>query len=323
VPDKICGKGRQGFVLVIVLWLIALLTIMAMGLGYSSRQSVRSMGGLVGGTQARYLAEGGVQLVLMNLLSRQSEDRLLGDSELIAIEMPNGFVELMVSDESGKVDINAASSELLARLFTSFDLRQEDADALADAVIDFRDEDDLESLNGAEDEQYRSAGLPWEAKDAAFSHVEELRQVYGMPHWLFKAILPYVTIYNRDRGVNPEVASLQVLMALSDDTFGTLETYIRERRENYLAGLALPEPPYIDSQFIARSRGVTFSITATGKTPSNQQASITTTVRLKRSRDKETIETLNWMPYRLHTVAAGTEHASLPGEHEPESTRAQ
>lgn len=315
MPDKIFGKGHQGFVLVIVLWLIALLTIMAMGLGYSSRQSVRSMGGLVGGIQARYLAEGGVQLVLMNLMSRESEDRLLGDSELIAIELPNGFVELTLSDESGKIDINAAGSELLARLFTSFDLRQEDADALADALIDYRDEDDLQGLNGAEDEQYLSAGLAWEAKDEAFSHVEELRQVYGMPRWLFKAILPYVTIYSRDRGVNPEVASLQVLLALSDDTLEVLETYVRERRENYLAGLALPEPPYIDREFISRSRGITFTITATGKTPSKQQASITTTVRFKRGRDKETIETLNWMPYRLQPAPADTEHASLPGEH--------
>ncbi len=298
--------------MIIVLWLIALLTIMAMGLAYNSRQSLRSMGGLVGGVQAKYLAQGGVQLVLMNLLSKDSKDRLLGDSEVISVELPNGSVELIISDEGGKVDINVASSALLARLFSSFDLPQEDADALADAVVDYRDEDDLVSLNGAEDEQYFAAGLPWEAKDSAFVHIKELRQVYGMPAWLFTELSPYVTIYTRDRGVNPEVASLQVLLGVSDDTVATLETYILERRENYLAGLTLPAPPFIDRQFLSRSRGTTFSIVATGKTPTNQQSSITTTVRLKRGGDRETVETLQWLPYRLRTVAGEGYRASLP-----------
>ena len=304
------ANGRSGFVLIIVLWLIALLTIMAMGLAYSSRQSVRSMGGLVGGMQARYLADGGVQLVLMNLLGKQPEDRLLGDGETFVVELPGGTVELVVSDEGGKVDLNAASGELLMRLFASFDIPQEDADALADAVIDYRDEDDLQGLNGAEDPEYLAANLPWESKDSAFTDVEELQQVYGMQPWLYKAVVPYVTIYGRGRGVNPEVAALQVLLALSDESLGNLETYIRERRENHLAGLALPPPPGIDRQFVSRSRGATLTITALGLTSSNRQSAITTTVRLKRGRDSETIETLNWLPYRLHSLNPGEQGRS-------------
>ena len=305
-----------GFVLVIVLWLIALLTIMAMGLAYTSRQSVRSMGGLVAGSQARYLAEGGVQLVLMNLLSRQAEDRLLGDGEIVIMDLPGGVVEIVVNDESGKIDINTASSELLARLFASFDLPQEEADALADAVVDYRDEDHLLGLNGAEDEQYFSAGLSWEAKDSAFTHVDELQQVYGMPLWLFNAVVSHVTIYSRSKGINPQVAPLSVLLALSDEPPTILESYIEQRRENHLAGLALPPPPVIDSQFLSRARGGTFTITALGKTPSNHQSAITTTVRLKRDMGRETIETLSWMPSRLHALDVRGERDSLPAENE-------
>jgi general secretion pathway protein K len=310
VVDSMTTDRRSGFVLIVVLWLIALLTIMAMGLAYNSRQSVRSMSGLVGGTQARYLADGGVQLVLMNLLGKQAQDRLLGDGEAFVLDLPGGAVELVVSDEGGKVDLNTASGELLMRLFASFDIPQEDADALADAVIDYRDEDDLQGLNGAEDAQYLAANLPWGAKDAAFTDVEELQQVYGMQPSLYKAVVPYVTIYGRGRGVNPEVAALQVLLALSDESPGNLETYIRERRENHLAGLALPPSPAIDRQFLSRSRGVTLTITALGKTVSNKQSGITTMVRLKRGRDSETIETLNWLPYRLHSLVHGEQGRS-------------
>lgn len=304
-------KPCSGFVLIIVLWLIALLTIMALGLAYSSRQSVRSMGSLVGGTQARYLAEGGVQLAFMNLLSRQPLERLLGDGESIFLQLPGGEVELIVNDEAGKIDLNNASPQLLARLFASFDIPEQDADALADALVDYRDEDDLLGLNGAEDPQYQAAGLPWEARDSAFTDIEELQQVYGMPYWLYKALLPYVTLYGRSTGVNPEVASLQMLVALSDESLGTLEAYIRDRRENHLAGLPLPPPPAMDQQFISRIRGLNLTITAIGKPSSGQESAITTTVQLRRGQNRETIETLAWLPYRLPTVSTDAERDSL------------
>ena len=311
LAEKLAPRKTSGFVLIIVLWLIALLTIMAMGLAYNSRQSVRSMASLVGGTQARYLAEGGVQMVLMNLLSGESYDRLLGDGETIVLDIPGGVVAVTVVDEAGKVDLNGASAELLMRLFASFELPDEEAESLADAVVDYRDADHLLSLNGAEDAQYLAAGLPWEAKDSAFTGLDELQQVYGMPRWLYKALLPYVTIHGRGKGVNPQLAPLQVLMALSDDSLGSLQTYIEDRRDNHQAGLAMPPSPAIDRQFLSQTRGLTFSISSVGTTQSNQQSAITTVLRLRRGRNRELVETLSWLPYRLGTVSADAEHDSL------------
>jgi len=319
MPMSLTAAGKSGpsafapagFVLVMVLWLIALLTIIALGLAYNSRQAVQGASGITGAVQARYLAEGGVQLALMNLLAREPQDRLLGDGETLDINLPGGAVALTVTDEAGKFDLNTASAEMMSRLFVSFDLAPADADALADALVDYRDEDDLKGLNGAEDPDYEAAGLPWEAKDSAFTDIEELQRVFGMPPWLYRAVLPYVTIYSQARGVNPEVAPLQVLFALSDDSPASLENYIRDRRDNHLARLPMPAPPGMDSAFVTRVRGITLSIDATGTSPSGRQAAIATTVRIRRGRNRETIETLDWLPYRRQTVEEGGEHGSL------------
>lgn len=287
----------KGFALVSVLWLIVLLSVLALGLSYSSRQSTQSMISLVGGTQARYLAEGGVQLVLMNLLSRSPKDRLLADGETLDVELPGGHVEVTVSDENGKVDINAAREPLLARLFYSLDIEPIIADALADAIADFRDEDDLTRLNGAEDTDYLAAGRLEGAKDAPFTRVDELQQVLGMTPEIYRAVMPYVTIYSRHQGINPEVASLQVLTALSDDSPMTLESYIQQRRMNHRDNLPMPSPPVIDRQFLSRTRGVTYSLTASGVTASGQVSGMSTTVRLRRGRNRMSIETIDWQPF--------------------------
>lgn len=304
----------KGFALVSVLWLIVLLSVLAMGLSYASRQSTQAMISLVGGTQARYLAEGGVQLVIMNLLSRNPSERLLADGEVIDVALPGGLVEITVSDESGKIDINGAREPLLARLFYSLDVDQPTADALADAIADFRDDDDLTRLNGAEDPDYLAAGLSEGAKDAPFTSVDELQQVLGMTSDIYQAMRPHVTIYSRHQGINPEVASLQVLMAVSDDSPMSLESYIQQRRANHQNNLPMPSPPVIDRQFYSRSRGVTYTMTAIGKTEAGQQSGMSTTVRLRRGKNRMSIETVNWQPF----IDTSSVDLSLPDQESDE-----
>ena len=309
--SRINAQSRAGFALIMVLWLITLLTIIAMGLAYNSRQSVRAMSGLAGNARARYVAESGVQLAIMNLLKAQAEHRLSGDGRVVAVEVPGGRVAVTVTDESGKIDINTASPELLARLFVSFDVDLEDANALADAVIDYRDEDNLVSLHGAEDDDYLAAGLPWEAKDSKFTRVAEIQRVYGMDLSLAMEVMAHVTVYTESTGINPEVASLQILRALSEEPVDLLQAYIDQRRESHIDGLPPPVPPVIDRQFVSAQRSDIYTIAATGKLSSNHKSSISTVVRLDREGQSETIETLDWTSYRLQSRGTDGENDNL------------
>ncbi len=65
---------------------------------------------------------------------------------------------------------------------------------LVDAILDWRDPDDLHLVNGAEDEQYAAAGLPYGAKDGPFDSVEELGQVMGFDRELYQALAPALTV---------------------------------------------------------------------------------------------------------------------------------
>jgi general secretion pathway protein K len=291
------GRRSEGFALISVLWLVILLTVIAGGLSYTSRQSTQSMSVLIGGIQARYLADGAAQLVMMNLLSRSATDRLLADGETIEVALLDGHALITVRDENGKIDINAAKSALLARLLYSLDVEQLQADAIADAIADYRDKDELKRLNGAESADYFAAGLTWGAKDSVFTSVEELQRVYGMQPEIYRAMLPYVTIYTRHKGVNPEVAPLKVLMAISDDPVPTLENYIEQRRDNHQNGLPLPSAPTIARELLSHTRGITYSLMAIGVTESEQQSGLSTTIRLIRGRNRLSIETIDWQPY--------------------------
>lgn len=288
-----CG----GAVLITALWLLSLMSLMASALVFANRHTLKGMADITGGIQARYLSEGAIQLVYSNLIKSQESQRLLADGEILNLKLPGGSVQLQVTDEGGKVDLNGADAILLARLLYSINVDMTRADAIADAIVDYRDRDDLRHLNGAEDAEYEAAGLGWGPKNAQFSSIFELRKVLGMDDALFTALQPHVTIYTRQRGVNPMVASLTVLAAVSDDSLFSLENFVEQRRTNHSDGLPLPKPPSVDRRFLSMARGTVYKLSALGEMDNGKTSGLTTIIRLRRARQNAVIETLEWLPY--------------------------
>jgi general secretion pathway protein K len=143
----------------------------------------------------------------------------------------NGQIWLPVQDEDGRIDLNAAPDALLQGLFASADLDPDAAAAMVDAIVDFRDTDDLHRLQGAEDRDYADAGLSWGAKDAPFEAVEELQQVLGMTREIYERVAPAVTVYSGRRGIDPEVAPREALMALQGIGPEQVESFLTARAE--------------------------------------------------------------------------------------------
>ena len=209
-----CPHRSRGIALVSVLWVIALLTIVASGLSASVRSELRVVSNTAASMQARYAAESGVELAAMNLMYPQSV-RWPADGSVRELDIGTAKLRIATWDETGKVDLNHAPANLLASLFINAGVDAGQAGLLVDAILDWRDDDDFRRLNGAEDSDYRVAGLNHESRDAPFETVDELRFVLGMTEELYAVIEPALTVYSGRSGVNASVASQQVSQAAS------------------------------------------------------------------------------------------------------------
>jgi general secretion pathway protein K len=148
-------------------------------------------------------------------------------------------LSVILTNEASRLDLNAATRDQLATLI---ELAQGEAgydeaqrDALADAIVDWRDEDDLTQLNGAEDGEYEDAGLSYGARDGPFRSVEELRQVLGMTRELYQRLAPGLTVYNGSGRVEQRFASAPVLSALEGITLDDAERTVAERDQPMLS----------------------------------------------------------------------------------------
>lgn len=208
--------GQRGVALVIVLWLLVLLSVMALGFSRSMHSDVRTGLARLATLQAVQLAEAAIQRALFDLLTTEPGQhyRLLQPGREEGFRLGNAELHYRIEDERGKVDLNKAPAELIAGLLHSLGVAPEQAGALTDAILDWRDPNDQRRLNGAEEAEYAAAGLAGLPPNRPFLSVQELQQVLGMDDGLYRRLLPYVTIHSFSKRINPLTAPREVLLAL-------------------------------------------------------------------------------------------------------------
>ncbi len=256
-------RPQSGIALVIVLWMLALLIILATGYSRMVRIETSLTSNLFHSSQALAMAEAGVWQSLAVLLKPKIEQEWKTDGTAYSFNYKQGIVKLNISDESGKIDLNAARSELLYGLLTSTGLPEQNSLELLQAILDWRDPDNLTRNNGAEDIDYQNLGYDYGAKDGPFNSLDELLRVRGMTTTTFDKLIPALTIHSHQPGINPNVAPKVALMAIPGSSEAQVNNFLQTRSviENTQTPASLMG---IDTKYLSTSNGHVFSISSEG-----------------------------------------------------------
>lgn len=210
--------GNRGVALVLVLWLIVLLTVVGISHSRSVRLDVSVSSHVRSHIKAKMLAESALNLAILELYKSKDDEHAPFNGEQFVLEMPGGHVLLKIRNASGLVDLNKASPDLLEALLDVAQLDDERKLALVDAIQDWRDGDDLVHPNGAEDQDYRVAGLDYGTPDKPFFSIGELRYVLGMDTQLYNRLAPYITVHSGMSTVNPDYAPPELLTLATQES---------------------------------------------------------------------------------------------------------
>jgi len=213
------GKTNRGIALVIVLWMLVLMTVIAAAISAAQRTEVSLARGQISMAEGRAMAAAGVNYAISQIAAVDSEDAWVADGVSRDWQFKDSDMSISVTEESGRIDINSAQFGLLKGLFAAIGLDVAVQDELAGSIIDWRDSDNLHQQSGAEDADYRAAGIEYGAKDGQFDDVSELRLVKGLSREIFEKIRPAVTVDSRRKSVNRLYASPLVLAAMEGELF--------------------------------------------------------------------------------------------------------
>lgn len=184
-------------VLVGLLWCVALLSVLVVGVLHRSTIGLRVVKNSGDAIQAHYLALAGIEkakaLLYQDASARKRSARnhsgQLYDSpqDFKDIELGRGQFSVFhqgqdqsareilygVSDVDGRLNVNTASAEELSRLY-------ELTPDIAAAIIDWRDEDNAPGPSGAEAEYYASLEPAYLPRNGRFKTLRELLMVRGV-----------------------------------------------------------------------------------------------------------------------------------------------
>ena len=251
-------QNKSGIILIVVLWILVILSLLAMGIGAKARVESALASHFLRRVQAKWLAWAGYHYALHHIATDSQDPDGKGEDLLrqcgfvlkeaeaaedlfaqysllegrfdvtFAIPTEDGTVveRYGLGDEDGKINLNTLTVfnyRLLGDLIKEFGYDDSTAETIASAVIDWTDEDEVvfNPPYGAEKDDYDVPGsLP--CQNRPFAAKEELLFVRGMTTEIYEQIAPFITVFPRQGAfrVNLDTASATVLRALAASVSG-------------------------------------------------------------------------------------------------------
>jgi general secretion pathway protein K len=225
----------DGFIVVAVLWILAALATLATVYTVYVTNTAVALGVNDDRLKAEALVTAGVELTAYQLTAAPE----LPPRGTFSFRLGDANIVVDFQSEGARVDLNMASKELLSGLFASLGVRREAADGYADRIVAWR----TAPAEGQDQEAsaYRMAGLKYPPRGAKFPHVDELSLVLGLPPELVERVIPFLTVYSGQAGINVLAAPPQVVAALPGMTPDRLYAILAQRQT------ARPDPAIIAS----------------------------------------------------------------------------
>ncbi len=235
------GRGERGFALLLVIWVLAILSVLAAGFAAGTRSQTRLARNLLDAARARALAEAGIARAASALLQTDPRARWRADGTPYPMRFAGGDIRIRIEDEDGKIDLNLGPTELLAGLCGELGIDDATCAALVEGVAERRRA--AAPPESPDPQGLRIGGPPPPPPDrqaAAFTTVEELRQIPAVDAATFARLRPFITVYGQNARIDPAVAPREVLLAIPGVDTGAVERLLATRGG---AGSALAAPP--------------------------------------------------------------------------------
>jgi general secretion pathway protein K len=239
----------RGMVLITVLWVVLVIAFISFSLAAATRIEFTASRDSFDSDRAFFMARTAAETMFREV----QKPGLLGGSPVSredgswVFPFESGEARVRYESVANLIDINEATDELLASMLDSLGLDQTMRNQLVDCILDWRDEDDFPSLNGAEITDYGQViitdrRLP---ANAPFKTLDELLLVKHMTPQIFYGHVQFdaaegeyrrvpglrdlVTIQSGMQQVNVNTASRDVLAALPKIDQQSVENILSER----------------------------------------------------------------------------------------------
>ena len=189
-------RDEQGFALLLVLLVLALVAVVSVEFAYSMRLEAAAVRAYKSGIIGNHLAETALEQAIREIVADtpfvvEEEDGLLtfytADRRPLPrlrrekAELGGGQYSYRITDEEARLNVNNSPPDRIDRLLQTLGVDKEVRDTIVDSIQDWRDPNEEHRLNGAESEDYYlKLPVPYRAHNANLESITELLQIKGV-----------------------------------------------------------------------------------------------------------------------------------------------
>jgi len=173
------AKNKRALVLVAVLWMVAVMTAIVAVVGQTSRLNLKMAMAATDEVRCKWACRAGTENAIAVLNEDLKDSDCLSDlwsdndEDFNDVAMERCRYSVRVIDEAGKLNINTATKEQ----FMALPYMEEE---IAEAILDWRDNDEEPQGQGAETGYYENLPIPYKIRNGPFKTVRELLAVKGV-----------------------------------------------------------------------------------------------------------------------------------------------
>jgi general secretion pathway protein K len=224
--------SQRGIALLMVLVIVAIATVLTVGMISTQQQVMRRAGSLFSQDQARLYVQGAEDLVKELIRNDTQDDKkdssprdYLGEAwaqPFPPFPVPGGTVSARLTDAQSKFNLNSlvqsgAASQPAIDYFQRLLRQLALPDSLVYALVDWEDADNNPvNADGAEDDFYSRSNPPYRAANRPLVSLSELHLVRGFTPEVIQALTPYVSVLPTSTPMNINTMGPMLMQSLVD-----------------------------------------------------------------------------------------------------------
>jgi len=241
--------AADGFILVAVLWIIAALATLASIFSFYLANTAVSLSVNDNSIQSEALVYASLELTAYQVSTPKSDGPpVLADGSRrvdpnipppptrgdFSFRLGRANVAVNFISEAARIDLNAASPQLVANFFVGLGAQPQQAQEYADRIDGWittpRPASRFATAENNEETLYRAAGRSYSPRGAPFAHIDELSLVLGLPAALIERAKPFLTVYSGKGQIDVLDAAPEVIAAIPGVTPNLLSNLAEARR---------------------------------------------------------------------------------------------
>lgn len=221
------AQAESGYALVAAVAAILFFAVIALGIVTLTQRVIVTGSAEVDAARASAAADAGIVLGVRQALANSLTDPVRLDGTPRRMRFDGAQLEIVMTDERGKVPLNLLDEAQLTALLEFVGLSGEPLAIARDSYLDWLDDDDEPRANGAEIGYYRAQGL--RPRNSGFITVGELGRVRGLNPLLVQKVAGIATTDFGNGSFDPRSASPAAIAIMYPGGEAAVEEIIRAR----------------------------------------------------------------------------------------------